>query len=187
MVTFFWWEMGSRIPEEHRAAICSFSNSCKQTDVSSVLEESSWRFHTKIWKIHCPIKESKTWSFNHTAQCPRQIPHWNQVCSRRVSELPDISWKLTKNCFREATRSGIQRYIIFPEYICVCIYCWESRPKQESPNFEHTVRWIHTVDGGSCPHLVIYVFNASTLVVFVKWGNHLSHTWNKTVIDGPLL
>jgi len=123
MVTFFWWEMGSRIPEEHRAAICSFSNSCKQTDVSSVLEESSWRFHTKIWKIHCPIKESKTWSFNHTAQCPRQIPHWNQVCSRRVSELPDISWKLTKNCFREATRSGIQRYIIFPEYICVCIYC----------------------------------------------------------------
>jgi len=27
---------------------------------------------------------------------------------------------------------------------------------RETPNHRHTVRWIHTIDGGSCPLLVLY-------------------------------
>ena len=76
-----------RIPEEHRAVITSFSNSCTQLNVSPVLE-SHWTL--KYGEIYFQIKESKTWSFNHTAQCPRQIPHWKSGVQQKVLELLNV-------------------------------------------------------------------------------------------------
>jgi len=121
MVTFFWWEMGSRKSEEHRAAICSFSNSCKQTDVSGVLEESFWRFHTKSSKIHCPIKVSKTWSFNHTAQCPKQIPHWKSGVQQKGLRAPQCFMKTHQELLQRSNKERHSTMHNFPR-IQLCLY-----------------------------------------------------------------
>ena len=98
-------------------------------------------------------------SINSTMTCSRRV--WE--CSNAVENSPRTVSKK-----QEGERSENRYY--FPDIICIWIYFWPTVTpgpnKRETLNLKLTMSWSYTIEQGSCPLLVMYVFCASTFRVY---------------------
>jgi len=107
----------------------------------------------------------KMTTFNNTTQCPSSYDDENRARSNRVMELPNVAKNSPRVALEKQHGAASDSTWNLPNIAVSDFYFWQTITPElnvrEAPNLECTVRGIHTIDEGSCPLSVSYVFHAS--------------------------
>ena len=81
-------------------------------------------------------------------------------------ELPNVAENLPRVASEKQQRAALNNTYHFLNIAVFEFYFGQTITPEpnvrEAPNLSRTVRWIHTVDGGSHPLPVLYAFHTST-------------------------